>query len=419
MNESKTERLSIEQNMLWNSAGSLIYMICQWLITVMVVRISNVTVAGDLTLAISLNNIFNSFALFGIKSYQVSDIRAKYDDGTYINSRFITCGIAFLSCVAYAFLIPYTGEQKLSIILYCLFKTGEALYDVYSGICQKNMRMDYIGKSWLMKGILTLVSFCSGLYLTQSLPIAITCMATVSYFVFFLYDIRVTSRLSDLHFQGKTKQALVLMKECLPLLVYSFLTTTISSIPRLVLERIAGSYALGIYGSVSAPTVVVQMGASYIFSPLMTPIAECYANKDSDRFHSILRKCFVAIGVIGVIALAGGKVLGYWGLNLIYGKEVANHEDLLLPLIGCTLATAFIWALGGILTVFRDFRGLIVANVIALLYSIPSSYLFIKKWGSMGACIAYGTALILQVIIMLVILHLDEKIFAGRGEKHE
>ena len=73
-----------------------------------------------------------------------------------------------------------------------------------------------------------------------------------------------------------------------------------------------------------------------------------------------------AILLISVVALGGGKIFGHWGLELLYGDEVAAHEDLLLPLIGCTILTAIVWFLCALLTVVREIKGLVICNVIIL-----------------------------------------------------
>ena len=78
------KRLSIQENIIWNTVGSIIYMVTQWLITILVVRIAGVDTAGNLTLAISVNNIFYSIAMFGIRNYQVSDVKEKYSNNIYI-----------------------------------------------------------------------------------------------------------------------------------------------------------------------------------------------------------------------------------------------------------------------------------------------------------------------------------------------
>lgn len=378
------EKLSIQKNIAWNTIGSVVYMATQWLITILVVRIAGVTVAGNFTLAVSVNNIFYSIAMFGIRNYQVSDVTNKYSNGAYTQSRMISCIGSFLLCFCYSLIISYSTEQRICIAIYCIFKMTEAFYDVFAGMCQKAWRMDYIGKSWLIRGIVTFAGFVLTLMITKNLPVSLAVMAAVSLLMIFVYDIPRTSKLTEIHIKGETKNGISLMKECFPLLCYMILSTLIPTIPRLFLERIEGSYALGIYGSVSAPTTIVQMGASYVFNPFMTLFAEQYEAGNIKGFMNTLRKCAFWLAVISVVSLIGGKILGYWGLNLLYGAEVAEYVDLLEPLILCTIFTAFAWLLCGLLTVVRDFKGLILSNLIPAIVSFLASSLLIQTFGTQG-----------------------------------
>ena len=118
----RKEKISIKASVIWNSMGSMVYLISQWLISVLVVRVSGVEVAGNLTLAMSINNVFYSIAMQGIRNYQVSDTNEKYKAGTYVYSRIFSCIVTFLICVVYCNVIQYNAEQKECIIAYCLFK---------------------------------------------------------------------------------------------------------------------------------------------------------------------------------------------------------------------------------------------------------------------------------------------------------
>lgn len=397
----KKDRISMEASIFWNTAGSLVYMVTQWLISIMVVRIAGVSVAGDLSLAMSVNNIFYSLAMFGIRNYQVTDVKGKYNNATYIINRVITClGSAFL-CTIYCAVIGYSSAQRGCILLYCAFKMAEAMYDVYAGICQKAWRMDYIGKSWMLKGGVTFVVFGGVLYITDSLMYAILAMAAVSFLIILVYDIPITGKLENIRVIGMENKSIQLMKECFPLVCYQLLTTAIPTIPRIFMERMLGNYDLGIYSSVAAPTVIVQMGASYIFNPFMTMFAELYMDKKKKEFWDTFRKCMLAILGLSVVALAGGKILGRWGLNLLYGSEVAEYVNLLLPIIVCTMLTALVWFLGGLLTVVRDFKGLNLSNIPAVLISAAGSLVFMNIIDMQGASLALILALVVQVICMI------------------
>lgn len=63
--QSNDTGLSLKSNMIWNSIGSLTYYGCQWLITILVVRVSDsFEAAGTLSLAMSIANIFTPLPCF-------------------------------------------------------------------------------------------------------------------------------------------------------------------------------------------------------------------------------------------------------------------------------------------------------------------------------------------------------------------
>lgn len=396
----ENKKLSVQKSILWNSVGSLVYLATQWLITVLVVRLAGVDAAGNLTLAMSVGNLMYSIALFGMRNFQVSDIAEEYRNGVYIASRIITCLVSVIIGAVYVLFMSYTSEQRWCIGIYCVFKASEALYDVYAGISQKVWRMDYIGKSWVAKGICTFAAFCGVLSFTKNIVFAILAMTVVSFAVIVLYDIPRNREIAEISILWKGKEIFSLLYKCFPLLVYSMMTTAIATVPRLILEKFCGSYALGIYGSVAAPTMIVQMGASYIYSPFITLFAERYHHNDKKGFWKAFRNCFLAIAALSVCAMIGGKLIGYWGLLLLYGKEVAAYEALLLPLIGATILTAILWLFCGILTAVREFKGLIIGNVAAVIFSAVCSWILIPKLEMQGASIALIIALIISCCIL-------------------
>ena len=103
--------------MAFNSMGSLFYLLCQWLLTVVVVPLCSFEAAGILTLSISLTNVFFTLATFGIRIFQVSDSQGKYGPGLYISTRVFTCLCSFALCAAFLLCNrQYTAEQVLCIL---------------------------------------------------------------------------------------------------------------------------------------------------------------------------------------------------------------------------------------------------------------------------------------------------------------
>ena len=394
------KKISMKTSILWNSWGSIFYLGCQWLLTVLVVRLAGVEESGILSLAMSVSNIWYSLAVYGMRNYQVSDVTDKYKNGTYIFSRWITGFLSLAGCVIYTAVISYSLEQKLCILIYFLYKLTEAYFDIYAGIYQKEWRMDFIGKSMTARGVLTLGSFTVVLGLTGNMVLTLAVMAATCAAFVILYDVRTAGKLTDTSLVWDRRAVWNLLKECSPLVVYTLLSTTIGTIPRIIMERYLGSYQLGIYGSVATPTLIIQMGATYIFNPFVTLFGERYQQRDRKGFGKALRSCCLAVAAIAAAGLVGGRLLGHWGLNLLYGQEVAAHEELLLPLIFCTVLTAFAWLLCGVLTAVREFRGLVWANVWAVICSAAASLLLERSMGMQGASLALALATVVEIAVL-------------------
>ena len=401
------KKLSIQSSIFWNTVGSMFYLACQWLITVLVVRLSGVETAGILSLCMSVCNIWYCIAVYGMRNFQVSDTLNRYSHGSYIFSRLISCGIAGIGCLLYTLAMPYDLITTICILLYFLYKCSESVFDVYAGIFQKSWRLDLAGKSLLLRGVLTIGSFCILLPVTDNLPVTLAGMAVVCLTAILLYDIPKARKIASVKLDCRIPEVKHLFIECFPLVVYTFLSTAIGSIPKLFLERISGSYDLGVYSSVATPTLIIQMGATYIFNPFVTLFAERYTQKDYHGFLSILKKCTLAVFGIAIAGVLGGKLLGVWGLNLLYGPEIAAYVKLLITLILCTILTAFSWLLCGVLTATRQFRGLVIANILAVISSIIFSPVLEKYFSMQGASMALALATILEIIVLLIYLGKD------------
>lgn len=87
------EPLSVRHNMLFNTVGSLMYQGCLWVITVLVVRLSDgYANSGILAFAMTIGNLFNPLATYSMRTYQVSDVRDRYSTHSYVALRLITRG---------------------------------------------------------------------------------------------------------------------------------------------------------------------------------------------------------------------------------------------------------------------------------------------------------------------------------------
>ena len=195
--------------------------------------------AGIFSLAMSLCASFYTIASYGMRTYQASDTSKEHSASTYITSRVLTCLLSLIVCIIFILLNNYSLYQTACILLYMTFKISEALIDVYHAIDQLNMRMDIIGKSFIIRSILTSAIFIAIICITKNLLFGIVALSTFSFLIALFYDRKQAKK-----FYVKKKTSYILLKKLLvaafPIMVFTFIFTTFTTIPKYFIENIYG-----------------------------------------------------------------------------------------------------------------------------------------------------------------------------------
>lgn len=396
---------SLAVNMLWNSIGSLVYLGCTWLTTVLVVILSDsYGDSGTLAIAMATGNVFSTIALFRVRTVQVADINNNYSTGDYIGTRFFTLGAAFLVTVIYA-LFTVSTSQLLPACLYMIYKAIESFVDVYQGVDQSHDRFDIIGLSQLMRGIVLLTGFVLGMTVLHSIDASIVLMSLSTLAVVVFYDRRQTGQFTPLAPTFNLKKMTNLLLSCLPGFVAMFFVTLVISYSRQQFGLIYGSEALGVYAAIAAPTVIVQALASYVYAPLVLPVATAWNDGDVRKVRIILLKFIAALVLIILICLAVFYMIGEPVMTLIYGSDIADSLYLMYPLLICTGITALVYFLQDILIVLKQKGILVIASLLAfggiLMTMNPLFDFFYMNGITVAIIFAYMLDILLSVIAIV------------------
>ena len=159
--------------------------------------------------------------------------------------------------------------------------------------------------------------------------------------------------------------------------------------------------ALGIYSSVASPATIVQMGATYIYSPLMGEFAQRFKDDKASALKLFRR---TIEGIVGITVAFSALILifGEWVLGLLYGQEIVEYSYLLVPAVHCTFVTAFAWFMNDLLLSLRDYKasflGNVIATVVSLAITVPMVNLF-----SMNGVSWVGVGSYLMAVLSLVV----------------
>lgn len=396
---NKRRKLSMTSNIIWNTAGNVIYLFSQWVLTIVIAQMVGYEQLGIFSLAMSISNVGFTVAAWGIRNYQVSDVTHKYSDTEYLYTRVLTSIIAFLGVVAFAFICDYSGRQRTVIAIYMLFRIGEALIDVFHGMFQQRERMDVVGKSFMLRGVFNFLTFVAVLYVTDSIIWAIIGIVATTAIIMVAWDYGCIKSLEIQTDQRRSMRIKALIWECMPLAVQQALFNAYATIPRFFLERIHGEALLGIYSSITTPVVIIQAMANFIMVPYATQIAK---NVSEKRKGALVRSIFIVLGTItgmGFLAAIFFSLFGEYGLALLFGKEVAKEHRVLLPSVGAIILVAYDSFFNIILIVFRQKKALVFANICSVALSIMWAESIITEYSLSGTSYVHILALLTHLII--------------------
>ena len=409
----------VVKNTVWNSIGFIGYFACQWLVSIVVVRLSDdYTNAGNLALAMNISNILFVLAAYNNRYFQVSDIKGEYNDSEYLVSRILTCAAAVLICTIFIFIEDFSAKQRAIILCYMIFRANEAFVDVFYGIEQKNWRMDYIGISMVLRGAAMLAAFALLIWLYDLLT-AVIGVTVLTFLILFLFDIQKAKKLAKFT-TYVWKKVFSLLKRCFPLMLVLLISTVIVSYARYLIERIHGTEALGIYTAAINPTMLIQVSASLLFAPLINLLAESLKEFDRKKFLKIFTVTFAAIAGITIVFTAGSLILGEWVLNILFGETILPHAYLMTGASVAAGLTSLMWFMNVVFSALRDIKGIFVCNLIGMMICFAAAERFLTIYGITGAnyvmIISQGVAVLCVLVRLFWVIKRKPGLFMGESE---
>lgn len=383
--------------------GYILYLLSQWVVSILIVNVSGLDDAGYFGLAMTVTSVFYMIASYGIRSYQISDLKPLFTDEDYVTARIVTSAVGFFCCVFYSLICGYNEKQLIVISLYMLFKCCEALYDVLHGIWQKGSRLSNVGMSLIVKAAVGIAAFVIPYVITKDLVLGLVVM-TASAALLLIFDYRYTVVNFRTFESSRSSSAAVirLLKATFVMMILIMCAPIIPAIPRIILERVDGREILGIYTSISTPTTLISAFASTVFLPLIPKYTKAYEEKDGRsifRLIAVSSGCMLIIGALASIAI---YFFGDWAVTLVYGEAVGEYYELMHGVTFSVVLASIIMCLNNLLVGIRKLRQELTFMVLGCVLCAAFSFILVPYYSMVGAIWATVLSQGIQVIIELI-----------------
>ena len=169
---------------IWNMAGSMLLAFQSVIMLMILTRVLGLIEAGILTIAYANANLFQNIGKYGMRNFQVSDVKAQFSFAEYKASRIVTAiamvAVSFIYVIYTAINNDYTVEKTQIILWMCLFRVVDVIEDVYCALYQSKNRLDIGAKIMTLRQVITLIVFGVGVVILKDLLLALVISTVVT-----------------------------------------------------------------------------------------------------------------------------------------------------------------------------------------------------------------------------------------------
>ncbi len=279
----------------WNLCASLLNSLMTAFILFFVMRLNGVEDAGLFSIAAALAYQALTVGLFGVRNYQVADVKGYFDFSDYFYLRVFTALLMYAVVVYYAFCQGYSLEKASVIFSFSLFKSIDALEDLYHGEYQRQGRLDLASYIQTIRYGLSLTLLVTILFATHNL--SLTCLITSAFSLgVFILQNTVLIR----HFTKKCRKMRVLeiknlFLATLPLCLSTWLNIYILNAAKYSIDKVLSSEVQAYFGILVLPVFTINLLATVIYRPYITGLAMDWKN---GRPWNFLKGCLRQLAVI-------------------------------------------------------------------------------------------------------------------------
>lgn len=395
---------------VWNAASGITNALQSVILLIVITHTTGIIDAGIFSIAYAIANLTLTFGKYGMRNYQVTDVKGHYSVSEYIGSRTITCLLMFLASVVYTlygyYVIEYSLYKCAVVMLMCFWKILDALEDVFHGWFQQKGRLDVAAKAATIRYSFGIIVFSLSLFVLKNLIVSSIICIIVSFVIFVIFTYKSIPIFGSIKLSGNSSKILHLLKTCFPLCCASFLTIYIGNAPKYAIDIYLSETIQAYYNFIFMPVFAIGLLASFVFNPILASLGEAWQKKNLQVIKRILFRQVLIIICITIVTIIAGYFFGTPILSWLYATELNEYklEFCVLLLGGGIMALSALFAI--VITTIRKHHALLFGYLFSALLAKVLAAVFVKNYGIMGASFLYTalmTILAISFIIMLLV----------------
>lgn len=391
----------------WLLSGNILFAFSQWLMLILFSHFTNPEKLGYYSYALALTAPVFMLTNLQLRPLLVVDFNTKkeFEFKQYFLLRSITSLIAIVICFIFLFYKKYEFTGLCIITLVILMKASEAFSDIIYAYYNANKKTKFISQSLTIKSICVICLSFLVLWCSNSILYTLISVFLSYLLIMLLLDFsRIKENLSQNN-KNMIQDLIRLVKMGLPLGIAVMLISLQTNVPRYFLENYYGVKELGVYTIYYYFIVIGSILINSVCQYLSPYYAEFYRDADILNLKKITKQTLGIAFLLGLIGWILSCFLGDFAICLIYGKQYIEYSYL-LPLIMLAGIFSYMSVVSGyLMTSLKIIKIQVPLFLVLVFLTFIYSYIFIPKYGLLGATYTTILSAISQFLISSVVIY--------------
>ncbi len=399
-----------KNDVLWNAIGSLVYALASMVLAFAVIRLAGARDGGIFGFGFStLGQQLFIVAYFGIRPFQITDMKQEYSFGDYLRTRRLTSGLALLGAAAFLGLMCLSGQydprRAWILLLLSLYKILDGYGDVYESELQRQGLLYRCGQSLCFRTLLSVLVLLLSLGIGKNLLLSCLLADLAQLFGICCFGVRPLPeqvKRSTANWDNVGR----LLKQTGLLFFSVFLDFYIFSASKYAVDSGMGSEVSGIFNILFMPASFIYLVANFLVRPMLTRLAADYGSGEREGFRKGCRFMLLAVLGLAIVITLGALLFGGLGLRIFewllgstyQGRFLSEWRSFVLLIFGGGL-----YALANvqyyILVTLRRQREIFFGYVLAAAAAVLTAGRMVQHLALFGGALNYVLLMLLLFLL--------------------
>ncbi len=396
----------VKNSYIWNMIAATSSSFISMIMIMIGTRAGEVDRSSYVAIGFASANLLMTVGKFGMRSFQVTDVREEYAFNNYLLSRWFTVSLMFLLCCGYCAVKTvggsYSLEKVIVVFSIMMFKLIESFEDVYHGRLQQKGRLDIASKIWAIRNVFFCLMFLVFELLLHNLIIAVFASFVINCFLALFLNHIPYGKYDNTDGKGDFQKTKELLINNLPVAFAAFLLMYLSNAPKYTVDAVIPDEEQTSFNIIFFVIYVVVLMSNFVFNPLLGKLAGMWNRNEKKKLLKLVFALVFAIALIIGMGEIFAVIIGRRLLEIVFKVSLADFSTELYLLIISGGAVAVMNLMNLVIVMMRKQKLLyFVFGFEALVMMIFGRRVLINH-EMKGLCIMYNIVLLSGDILLLL-----------------